>query len=169
MSSEAGPPLPLTESWYPLFYSIFYSILKLHYQCKAKCAHFFDWPLLCLYLRPAGWVLRRWWLCWRPHQTLLHVWSACLETWLSDCLSWSVCKWWVWSFIREPNSPSSSSLNREIETRASTLNMMAADGQSVCFLVVLFQTKDVTTAMAEGRFDDAIKLRGTWGPFDLVL
>lgn len=29
------------------------------------------------------------------------------------------------------------------------------------FLVVLFQTKDVTTAMAEGRFEDAIKLRGT--------
>lgn len=38
---------------------------------------------------------------------------------------------------------------------------MAADGLCVCFLVVLFQTKDVTTAMAEGRFEDAIKLRGT--------
>lgn len=41
-----------------LVLTLFYSILKLHYQCKAKCAHFFDWPLLCLYLRPAGWVLR---------------------------------------------------------------------------------------------------------------
>lgn len=25
------------------------------------------------------------------------------------------------------------------------------------------QTKDVTTAMGEGRFDDAVKLRGKWG------
>lgn len=60
-----------------------------------------EWVCLLLLLfvcddsRPAGWVWRLWWLCWRPHRTPLHVLSACLETWLSGCLSWSVCKWWV--------------------------------------------------------------------------
>lgn len=43
---------------------------------------FFSFPLF----RRAGWVWRLWWLCWRPHQRLLPVWSACLETWLSGCL-----------------------------------------------------------------------------------
>lgn len=48
--------------------------------------------------RAAGWVWRQWWRCWRPLQTLLHVWSAYLGTRQSDCRSWSVCKWYVTIF-----------------------------------------------------------------------